>query len=174
MANRAGRGWAIASLGLILAGGMVAAAAGVAMAASDSMVDFQFVPTAITVAAGDSITWTNNGQVPHTATADNGSFDTGPVDPGHSATVTFHTAGSFPFHCQFHGAAGGVGMSGVITVQAAGGGGGGSGGGSGGDSGGGGPLPQTATPLPLIAAGGLLLLVAGLLLVLRLPRRAGR
>ena len=34
------------------------------------------------------MTFTNNDTAPHTATADDGAFDTGEIAPGASATVT--------------------------------------------------------------------------------------
>jgi plastocyanin len=171
------------AIGLVAAGALLVAGAGTALAASVSMVDDEFAPASITVAAGESVTFTNNGDRPHTATADDGAFDTGTVDPGSSATVAFETAGTYPFYCQFHGGPGGDGMAGTITVtgDGAGGGGGGGGGGNGGGNGGGGdtggagtggtPLPQTATPLPLIAAAGLVVLLAGVVLGRRGSRR---
>jgi len=61
-----------------------------------------FAPETVTVKVGDSIKWTNAGTLPHTATADDGSFDTGLVDPGQNATVTFNTAGTFSYHCAPH------------------------------------------------------------------------
>ncbi|HEX8098610.1 MAG TPA: cupredoxin domain-containing protein [Actinomycetota bacterium] len=174
---------------LIIAGVLTLGTAGVALAAGVKVVDNDFQPGSISVAAGETVTFTNSGGSPHTATADDGSFDTGTIQPGSSATVTFDKAGKYPFFCRFHGGPGGSGMSGVITVTGAAGGntGGGSGGTAGGTAGGsaggttggtaggtgastGGALPQTATPLPLIAAAGALLLGAGLWLGLR--RRA--
>ena len=69
---------------------------------SDSIVDYKFEPASITVHVGDTITWTNNGQQPHTATANNGSFNTGTIKPGSSASHTFSTAGTFAYICSIH------------------------------------------------------------------------
>jgi plastocyanin len=71
----------------------------------------KFVPADLTVAVGDSVTFTNLGGAPHTATADAGGFDTGRLTKGQSATVTFSTAGDFPYHCAVH-----PGMKAVIRV----------------------------------------------------------
>ncbi|MBA3551403.1 MAG: LPXTG cell wall anchor domain-containing protein [Actinobacteria bacterium] len=86
--------------------------------------------------------------------------------------MTFDTAGTYPYYCQFHGGPGGDGMAGVISVTGGGGTPSPAGGGGGTPSpagGGGGPvaetapvLPQTATPLPFIAGAGALLLGLGL------------
>jgi plastocyanin len=47
-------------------------------------------------------------------------FESGTVAPGGSYSHPFMTAGLFPYHCKFHGAAGGSGMSGTIFVKAGG------------------------------------------------------
>ena len=64
--------------------------------------DFIFRPTRIEIAAGTTIVWTNGGQVAHTVTAEDGSFDTGPIEAGQRRAMTFSTAGTFPFHCTPH------------------------------------------------------------------------
>ena len=64
--------------------------------------DFSFGPATITVHAGDTVTWTNQGPTGHSATADGGSFDTGVLAAGHSASETFNSPGSFPYHCAPH------------------------------------------------------------------------
>ena len=69
---------------------------------SDSIVDYKFEPASITVHVGDTITWTNNGQQPHTATANNGSFNTGTIKPGSSASHSFTQAGTFAYICSIH------------------------------------------------------------------------
>jgi plastocyanin len=40
--------------------------------------------------------------VPHTATADDGSFDTGPLEEGKLKSETFKRAGTFTYHCAIH------------------------------------------------------------------------
>jgi plastocyanin len=49
-----------------------------------------------------TITWQNNDKVPHTATADDGSWDTGNISPGSSKALTFAVAGTFAYHCTVH------------------------------------------------------------------------
>ena len=88
-----------------------------ARAQSDTTVtiaNFAFSPGTITVQAGSTVTWVNNDSVAHTATGDNGEFDTGSIAPGGSATITFDTAGTFAYHCSIH-----PNMTASITVQAA-------------------------------------------------------
>ena len=62
----------------------------------------KFRPANITVAAGDTITFTNNDSAPHTATAGDGSFDTGRLGKGESARVTIRDAGSTDYICRLH------------------------------------------------------------------------
>lgn len=64
--------------------------------------DFKYDPDAITVKAGAEITWTNSDDAAHTATADDGSFDTADLDKGDSKTVTFDQPGEFSYYCRFH------------------------------------------------------------------------
>jgi plastocyanin len=78
-----------------------------------------YSPVILTVEAGTTITFENSSTFPHTATAEDGSFDTGAIAPGSSKSIVVSTPGTFPFFCQFHGAAGGVGQAGNITVTAA-------------------------------------------------------
>lgn len=71
-----------------------------------------FVPAVIEVAAGDTITFTNEDAAPHTATADDGSFDTGRLNKGQSATVTIGAAGEFAYKCLVHPS-----MKGTVTAN---------------------------------------------------------
>lgn len=63
---------------------------------------FAFAPTPITVAKGTTVTWTNKDAVPHTATADDGSWDTGNIASGASKSLTFANSGTFAYHCTVH------------------------------------------------------------------------
>lgn len=80
----------------------------------------RFDPDELTVAAGTTLLVANVGGKPHSLTADDGSFDTGIIDPGaeggrfagKNASVTLNQAGTFKFHCEIHPAA----MKGTITV----------------------------------------------------------
>jgi len=82
--------------------------------------DFKFNPQSITINVGDTITWQNGDTTEHTATADDGSFNTDDIEAGKaSKTITFDKAGTFAYYCKYHGGPGGKGMSGTIVVQAA-------------------------------------------------------
>lgn len=95
-----------------------------ASAASVSVGDNFYSPTTVSVFEGETVTWRNNGQAQHSATANDGSFDTGIFGPGASRSETFSSAGTFSYYCTVHG----LSQSGTVRVSAAGGGGGGGGG----------------------------------------------
>ena len=107
-------------------------AGGARKAASTSvtMGDLFFSPASSTIAVGDTVTWTNNGQAPHNATADDGSFKTPTLENGQSASHTFNQAGTFSYICTIHPQ-----MKGTIRVLASNSGGGGGGGGGASSSG---------------------------------------
>jgi hypothetical protein len=48
------------------------------------------------------VTWTNAGSRQHTVTADDGSFDSGRLDPGEQFSQTFDQPGTFTYFCGFH------------------------------------------------------------------------
>jgi plastocyanin len=85
-----------------------------------SIEDFFFSPANMTVAPGTTVTWVNNGQAPHTSTADDGTWDSGTLQPGESFSFTFDQAGTYTYHCSIH-----PNMTGTIKVGGGGGGGGG-------------------------------------------------
>jgi len=62
----------------------------------------EFHPTRIEIAAGDSITWVNEDIAPHTATAVDGEWDTGPLGQGDAARIRFDRPGVYPYACAFH------------------------------------------------------------------------
>ena len=103
-------------LALVLIGPALVAAGGVTTV---NMLASTYSPVAVTVEAGTKVTFKNTSELPHTATADDGSFDTGLIAVGASSSIVLSKAGKFPFYCQYHGAAGGVGQAGTITVTAA-------------------------------------------------------
>ena len=80
-------------------------------AAAITIQDFAFAPADLSVAAGTTITITNNDSIIHTVTAEDRSFDTGIIDPGASTTLTLDTVGTFVYRCKPHPA-----MKGTITV----------------------------------------------------------
>jgi len=71
-------------------------------AAEGQIVDFQILPPELTLTAGDSITWTNNGKRPHTVTDRGGLFDTDAILPGAQATVKVDVPGTYEIFCQIN------------------------------------------------------------------------
>jgi quinohemoprotein ethanol dehydrogenase len=65
--------------------------------------DYTYAPLRITVAAGTTVTFTNNGAQPHNAmSSDGGGFDTGLLAKGETATVTFNRPGNYTYICTPH------------------------------------------------------------------------
>jgi plastocyanin len=141
--------------------------------------DFSFAPASVTVNVGDSVTWANSGPTDHTATASDGSFDTGTLGKGRSGSHTFAKAGTFGYICSIH-----PNMHGTVKVVAAASGGGSqggssAGGGSSGNSGSGSPSAgstaatgsSASLPATGVDAGGLALWGAGFLLIGLFARR---
>jgi alcohol dehydrogenase (cytochrome c) len=64
--------------------------------------EYTYTPQVVQVPTGTTLTWKNDGSVIHTATAADGSWDTGDISSGGSASVTFDVAGTFNFNCTPH------------------------------------------------------------------------
>ena len=79
-----------------------------------SILDFFFSPSDITVQPGTTVTWVNNGQASHTATATDpaGSFDSGRLQPGESFSLTLNQSGTYTYKCAIHPF-----MKGTVTVS---------------------------------------------------------
>jgi amicyanin len=92
-----------------------AGAADAATANTVSIKDFAFTPSATTVKAGTTVTWTNRDQDPHTVTS------TGSAGPLHSPTLqhgqtfryTFTKPGHYDYLCTIHPF-----MTATVTVTA--------------------------------------------------------
>lgn len=87
------------------AGAIVAsavAADGHAQSHAVAIEGFAFAPGDLTISVGDKVVFTNEDRAPHTATADNGSFDTGTLQKGQAATITFNAAGTYSYFCAVH------------------------------------------------------------------------
>jgi plastocyanin len=65
--------------------------------------NWKWVPEEVTVAAGETVTWDMTGaKMPHSAAADDGSWDSGYVVEGAKWTRTFDKAGDYHYHCGPH------------------------------------------------------------------------
>lgn len=61
-----------------------------------------FDPANLVVRPGDKITWVNMDIVDHTATATDGSWDTGTLENGREHTLTVTNGMSGEYFCQLH------------------------------------------------------------------------
>lgn len=66
------------------------------------IVEFTYEPDPVVVQAGGKVIWQNEDTAPHTATADDGSFDTGTIEKGKLGSATFKEPGTFTYHCEIH------------------------------------------------------------------------
>jgi plastocyanin len=64
--------------------------------------DYAFNPAQLNVAPGTTVTFVNNDTVPHTATANDGLFDSGVLEPGSSFDVWLDGSGTVTYHCELH------------------------------------------------------------------------
>ena len=68
---------------------------------SAGITEYAFQDAAIEV--GDTLTWTNNGNEPHSVTSDTGVFGSVTLNPKASYSFQFNQTGDFPYHCSIHG-----------------------------------------------------------------------
>ena len=73
---------------------------------------FKFKPANITIKPGTKVIWINKDTTQHTATANNGSFDSGLLSKGQRYSRTFKTVGKKGYFCKPHPF-----MRGSITVK---------------------------------------------------------
>jgi plastocyanin len=66
------------------------------------IVEFTYGPDPVVVQTGGKVTWLNQDTAPHTATADDGSFDTGTLERGKLKSESFKQAGTFTYFCEIH------------------------------------------------------------------------
>jgi plastocyanin len=104
-------------LSLTLASALLATVLGAApsLAATETVTinNYTFTPATLTVHPGDTVIWSNQDSIPHTATSIDGkSFDSGTIDPGDNWKFVFSKAGRFDYKCSIH-----PDMRGTIIVQ---------------------------------------------------------
>jgi len=86
------------ALAMIPASIAVAAAPG----ASVNIANFTFQAPVVTVKPGTVVTWTNDDDIPHTVTANNGAFKSKVLDSGDRFSFTFAKAGEYAYFCSLH------------------------------------------------------------------------
>lgn len=108
------RPWAPAVVGFAL----LALAPAPSFAATTQVVmkDNVYIPAAVSIAPGDTVTWVNNGRSPHNVTYGDDSTQSASIAPGKSYSITFASAQKLYYYCSFHSAGSGKGMAGVVEV----------------------------------------------------------
>jgi plastocyanin len=76
-----------------------------------SIDNFTFSPAALTVKVGDTVTWTNRDDIPHTIVSA-GKFRSKALDTDNSFSFTFTAAGDYQYFCSLH-----PHMTGTIKVE---------------------------------------------------------
>jgi plastocyanin len=77
--------------------------------------DFSYRPDPVTIEEGGKVIWKNRDSAPHTATAADGSFDTGTIEEDKIKSETFKESGTYAYVCSIHPQ-----MHGTVEVVAAG------------------------------------------------------
>ncbi len=91
------------------------------------VIDSEFRPGELRVAAGATVRWIQTGDQPHSVSAVDGSFDSspdcGPLDSdnclgrGDRFQYVFVKPGTYEYFCRVHGLPDGTGMVGTVVVQ---------------------------------------------------------
>jgi len=74
--------------------------------------NFMFTPTSATIKAGDTVTWVNEDDDPHTVVSDTGAFRSGAIDTHEAFSFEFDKPGIYHFTCSIHPQ-----MVGTVVVQ---------------------------------------------------------
>src|SRR5579859_4822887 len=72
--------------------------------------NYIFTPSALTVKAGTTVTWTNNDSVAHSIKS--AAFNSSILNTGDTFKFTFNTAGTYNYNCGIHPT-----MTGTVIVQ---------------------------------------------------------
>ena len=92
----------LAALSFSLGAAMAHEATAETKAAKVSIIDFQFTPAEITIAPGESVTWTNNDGAPHGLEYHDGSAGNDLLLPGASYSHRFDKPGAYDYNCSIH------------------------------------------------------------------------
>jgi plastocyanin len=76
--------------------------------------NFTFGPQNLTVKIGDTVTWTNKDDIPHTVTSTTMAFRSKALDTDDKFSFTFTTPGTFSYFCSLH-----PNMTGTVVVKPA-------------------------------------------------------
>ena len=69
-----------------------------------------YSPNPLTVRAGQYVNFKNNDSIVHSATFDNGTYESGDIPPfsAHDVAVAMTSTGTFTFRCRMHGERGSI------------------------------------------------------------------
>ena len=69
-----------------------------------------YSPNPLTVKVGQYVNFKNNDAIAHSATFDNGTYESGDIPPfsAHDVAVAMTTTGTVTFHCRLHGEKGSI------------------------------------------------------------------
>ncbi|CAL76456.1 Putative copper binding protein [Bradyrhizobium sp. ORS 278] len=73
--------------------------------------NFTFTPAEVTVKVGDTVTWTNHDDIPHTVVSA-GKYRSKTLDTDDSFSFTFAAAGDYKYFCSLH-----PHMTGMVKVE---------------------------------------------------------
>jgi plastocyanin len=103
----------ITSFTLGVPAAMVHAATAAKEGVKVSIVNFAFTPAEITIAPGESVTWTNDDGAPHGLEYHDGAPGTDLLLPGASFSRRFDQPGTYDYNCSIHPY-----MTGRVVVRA--------------------------------------------------------
>jgi plastocyanin len=101
-------------LAFVLAAALLPQLGGAAAHADEIKVtidNFTFSPKELKVKTGDTVTWTNHDDIPHTVVSA-GKFRSKTMDTDNSFSFTFTSAGDYKYFCSLH-----PHMTGMIQVE---------------------------------------------------------
>ena len=103
---------ALGAMALLVAATMAVASPAQAATVEVKIDNFTFNPQQITVKAGDTVTWVNHDDIPHTVTSKIMAFRSKAMDTDDKFSFTFATPGKFDYFCSLH-----PHMTGTIVVE---------------------------------------------------------
>jgi amicyanin len=91
-------------IGVALYQSMAQSEAAAAKTVNVDIKNYAFSPASLTVAVGDTVTWTNEDTAPHTVTVTDGpvKFASPTLQQGQTYTYTFTQAGTYSYYCAVH------------------------------------------------------------------------
>jgi plastocyanin len=103
---------ALGAMALLVAAAMAVTSPAQAATVEMKIDNFTFNPQQITVKAGDTVTWVNHDDIPHTVTSKTMAFRSKAMDTDDKFSFTFAIPGKFDYFCSLH-----PHMTGTIVVE---------------------------------------------------------